>query len=657
MNLNDENLYIKINKCDDDRIFALAEGLRRGISKEELHGLTMIDLWFLSGLENIVNMEKDLKNNITDKLLFEANDMGFTDKEVCDLTGIELDEILEMKKSNNISTVYKMVDTCSGEFEAKTPYYYSCFEEEDENIISDNKKILVLGSGPIRIGQGIEFDYCCVHGSWAIKDAGYDSIMINNNPETVSTDFDTSDKLYFESLYIDDVMNIINSEKPEGVIVQLGGQTSVNLAPKLFDRGINILGTSYESMDIAEDRDKFRKFLDNLNIPSPMGESITNLEEAMAVVKKIEYPVVVRPSYVIGGRAMQVVYSDMGLKKYMEETVEASSENPILIDKYVKGIEIEVDAIGDGEDILIPGIMEHIEKTGVHSGDSISVYPNISLSNEVVDKLVKYTKEIAEKLRIIGLINIQYVYDGDKIYVIEVNPRASRTVPILSKVTGVPMVKLAVDAMVGKKLKDTKYGTGLMNSKNFYAVKVPVFSGEKLADVDMSLGPEMKSTGEVLGIDVDLNKAIYKGFVASGIKIPQKGTMYVSLNESDREESLAILKGYEKLGFNILASVSTHNFLKKHDIPCELIPIYEVEKLIKDGQINIMISTFIRDSNQYDLDLRIMRKMIENRLPLFTCIDTARVFEDVIKVEYGETEVGYKYIEEYLQIGGDLNGN
>lgn len=652
MDMSDEELYKKIRKCDDERVFALSEAIRRNMSNEELYEITHIDKWFLNGLRKIIAMEERLKNDTFDNaLLYDAESMGFTDKEISDLTGLTVSEIIDIRSEKHIQPVYKMVDTCAGEFDAKTPYYYSCYEEEDENIISENKKILVIGSGPIRIGQGIEFDYSCVHGVWAIKEAGYQSIMVNNNPETVSTDFDIADKLYFESLYIDNIMNIIRSEKPEGVIVQLGGQTSVNLAEALSKNGVKILGTSYESMDLAEDREKFGNFLETLNIPCPKGNAVTNIEEALRTVEELGYPVVVRPSYVIGGRAMEVVQDEDGLIRYMTEAVSLSSKYPVLIDKYVSGIEIEVDAISDGTDILIPGIMEHVEKTGVHSGDSISVYPHISLSEETVNKLVSYTKAIAKDLKTVGLINIQYVFDGKDIYVIEVNPRASRTVPILSKVTGVPMVKLAVNAMLGQKLSDSEYGTGLMENKNLYAVKVPVFSGEKLTDVDMYLGPEMKSTGEVLGIDKELDKAIYKGFVASGIKIPTSGSIYASLREVDKnEEGLEIIKSYADMGFKIYGSVSTAKFLKENNVDCKMIPQYEVEKAIKNGDINMMINTPTRGNNKLSLGFRIRRKMIENRIPLFTCIDTAKAFKTAIDIKRNNEEISYRTVKEYLSL-------
>ncbi len=650
MDMTEEELYEKLEMCDDERIFALADALRRGITVEKLYEFTKVDPWFLYGIANIVNIEKRLeKEPLTKELLYEAEAIGFTDTEISDLTGILRHEIQGFRKSHDIYPVYKMVDTCGGEFDAETPYYYSCYEEEDENRISDREKIIVIGSGPIRIGQGIEFDYCCVHGVWAIKDAGYESIIINNNPETVSTDFDTADKLYFESLYIDDVMNMIKRENPKGVILQFGGQTSVNLAPKLYERGVNILGTSYASIDLAEDRDKFREFLGELSIPCPVGKAAIDMEGAFAAVEELGYPVVVRPSYVIGGRAMQVVYDEYGLKRYMEEAVGLSSKYPILIDKYVRGTEIEVDAIADGEDVLMPGIMEHVEKTGVHSGDSITIYPYMTLNDETVQKLIEYTKRIVRGLKIIGLVNIQYVYDGSDVYVIEVNPRASRTVPILSKVTGVPMVKMAVNTMLGQKLKDTSYGTGLMEKKPLYAAKVPVFSGEKLKDADMYLGPEMKSTGEVLGIDRDLNKAIYKGFTAAGIKMPLEGGLYVSLRKVNREESLSTIQDYIDLGFKLYASKGTGEFLKSQGIQCEVLSASKVIEYITQGKINIVVNTPTRGNNLGSQGFQIRRKAIEYRVPVFTSIDTVKAFETAIKVRKNNEKIEYQCIDEYLQ--------
>ncbi len=567
--LTDGELREKIGVQDDERIYALAEALRRGAAVDVLHRSTGIDPWFLNCLKNITDMERRLSTEkLTPSLLYQAERMGFTDQEIKDLSGAHRAAMQDIRIYNDIFPVYKMVDTCGGEFKAKTPYYYSCFDREDECQISDRQKVLVIGSGPIRIGQGIEFDYCCVHGVWALQKAGYEAIIMNNNPETVSTDFDTSDKLYFESLHMDDVMNVIKKERPQGVIVQFGGQTSLNLAQRLAERSINILGTSYTSIDLAEDREKFSDLLHKLDIPTPEGRAVGTEEEAFAAVNDLGYPLVVRPSYVIGGRAMQVVYSDEELHKYLKGAVSLSTEHPVLIDKYIQGKEVEVDAVADGSDVLIPGIMEHVERTGVHSGDSISVYPSCSLPETVKATLTDYTKRIAGALHIVGLVNIQYAWDGERVYVIEVNPRASRTVPILSKVTAIPMIELAVNAMLGRKLTDMDWGTGLAENRKLYAVKVPVFSSEKLTDMDVALGPEMRSTGEVLGLDTDLEHAVYKGFAASGTRIPTKGNIYVSLRDAEKtEQAAAVLEKYAKQGFSLYGSAGTCEYLQQFGIP------------------------------------------------------------------------------------------
>lgn len=646
--LDEEELILKIKKCDDERVFSIAEAFRRNISVEEIYTITKIDRWFLNKINKIVAMEKKLQNEDTSKeLINSAKQMGFSE---ISIKALSKDEETANKELMNVDkSVFKMVDTCSGEFDAQTPYYYSCYEGEDENIISDKKKIIVIGSGPIRIGQGIEFDYSCVHGVWSIKEAGYEAIMINNNPETVSTDFDISDKLYFESLNIDYVMDIIDKEKPEGVILQLGGQTSINLAQKLSENGVNILGSSHESIDTAEDRDKFRAFLDKLNIPCPVGDSVFNESEAKKLVDELGYPVVIRPSYVIGGRSMEVITTDEALSRYMDEYSSNFEKNPVLIDKYIRGIEIEVDAISDGEEILIPGIVEHIEKTGVHSGDSISVYPHITLSDEVVETLIDYTKRISKEINAIGLINIQYVFDGSEVYIIEVNPRASRTVPILSKVTDVPMVKIATEVMLGAKLKDMDYGIGLLKPKDLYAVKVPVFSGEKLTDVDMYLGPEMKSTGEVLGVDRIYEKAVYKGFKGSNIKLPLNGHIYVSLREIDKcLETVEVIKSYVEMGFEIYASFSTGNYLEKQGVKCEVIPQFKIEELIKTDKISMMINTPTRGNNSLSFGFKIRRMMIEKRLPLFTCVETADLFKIALEIESNNTQLDYMTMNEYL---------
>ena len=648
--LTEEQLISKIKMQDDERIFAIGEAFRRDFTVNSINEMTKIDKWFLNKINNIVQIEKKLESkNIDNELICDASTMGFTDDQISSLSNVDVRKIEIIKNLKDIYPVYKMVDTCSGEFEAKTPYYYSCYDSEDENAVTDKEKIMVIGSGPIRIGQGIEFDYCCVHGAWAINKAGYESIMINNNPETVSTDFDTSDKLYFESLFIDDVMNVIRKENPKGVIIQFGGQTSINLGEKLSQRGVNILGTSFESIDLAEDRDKFRKLLGELKVKTPTGSPVKDVEEAFKVVEELGYPVIVRPSYVIGGRAMEVIYDKVALEKYMREAVSLGNEHTIIVDKYVKGTEIEVDAIADGEDILIPGIMEHVERTGVHSGDSITVYPYMTLSEETISKLLENTKKIAKALKIKGVVNIQYVFDGKDVYVIEVNPRASRTVPILSKVTGVPMVNIAVQIMLGNKLKDLGYGTGLMKEHKMYAVKVPVFSNEKLADVDTYLGPEMKSTGEVLGVDYDLDKAIYKGFMAAGIKVDLKGSVYVSLKDVDKEEGTEIVKQYYSEGYKIYASKGTGEILRKQNIECEVIGIVKLFELISKSEVSFIINTPTKGNNCITSGFKIRRKAAEYKVPVFTCIDTAKIFLKAIKIEKENADIEYRPMNVYFE--------
>jgi carbamoyl-phosphate synthase large subunit len=647
--LNVDELIEKIKMQDDERIFAIAEVVRKGITLEEVHNITKIDYWFLNSIKSIVDMEVDIREEASNENIIKAKKMGFTVKEISRICKKDEETIRYILKENNITPVYKMVDTCSGEFEADTPYYYSCYEDEDENKIYDDKKIIVLGSGPIRIGQGIEFDYCCVHGVWGIKEAGYKSIIINNNPETVSTDFDTADKLYFESLYIDNVLDIIEKEKPYGVIVQFGGQTAINLAGKLNEKNVNILGTSFESIDLAEDREKFSKLLNDIEIPLPEGVSVTNMEEAYRAVNKLKYPVIVRPSYVIGGRAMQVVHDDATLEKYMKDAVNLSKDYPVLIDRYVRGTEIEVDAISDGEEVLIPGIMEHVERTGVHSGDSITMYPTKTLSNEVLETLEKSTKKIAKALNIKGLFNIQYVYDGKDVYVIEVNPRASRTVPILSKVTGVQMVKLAVDVMLGGKVKDFGYGTGIIKDHKLFAVKVPVFSNEKLVDVDTYLGPEMKSTGEVLGVGKDFPSAIYKGFCGANYVIPTEGNIYVALKDLDKEEGIETIKRYVELGFNIYASSETGKHIKKNGLHCEILEIEDVINNLGDGNIKFIINSPTKGNRLETLGFRLRRKAAEHRIPVFTCIDTASIFLTAVEYKKSNKEVAYSPMNDYFK--------
>ena len=653
-NLNDEDLIEKMKACDDERIFCIAEVMRRELMDvEALYQMLKIDRWFLNKIQGIIDMEHQLqKGPLTKELVYEAEYRGFTDSDIIELSGISRDVLQDIRVYNDIYPVYKMVDTCGGEFDAVTPYYYSCYDEEDESVPSHEKKILVIGSGPIRIGQGIEFDYCCVQGVWAIKDLGYEAIIMNNNPETVSTDFDTSDKLYFESLNIDDVMNVIKRERPYGVILQFGGQTSLNLAEKLNSRSINILGTAYHNIDLAEDREKFCELLESLHIAVPEGLAVTNEEEAFEAVRRLGYPLVVRPSYVIGGRAMQVVYNDTELTRYLKEAVSLSTEHPVLIDQYIQGKEIEVDAIADGEDILIPGIMEHIERAGVHSGDSISVYPDYSLSEDVEATLIDYTKRIAKALNVVGLVNIQYAYDGNKIYVIEVNPRASRTVPILSKVTRVPMVKLAVAAMLGHKLSESDYGTGLYKRSEEYAVKVPVFSSAKLTDMDIALGPEMKSTGEVLGIDKELDKALYKGFLGAGMNIPTEGNIFVTLKDSEQNQYTAdILSDYIDAGFKMYVTDDTMDFFKAHDLPAEEMDYDTAQKWIMNHSTDseeklAMVINLPTVANRKNTDsFPVRRKAIERGISVMTCMDTAWAFLKAIRLKQNDTKLEYKALD------------
>ncbi|MDR3363631.1 MAG: carbamoyl-phosphate synthase (glutamine-hydrolyzing) large subunit [Clostridiales Family XIII bacterium] len=672
MKMGDDELVRKIEERDDDRIFAIAEAIRRGIDAagrgggahtdtaglfaiDNLHGITKVDKWFLGKLYRIVKMEKTLAGTggkLDAAIIYEAEEIGFTDNEILKLSGARREVLTDIRVYNDIFPVYKMVDTCGGEFEARTPYYYSCFDAEDESRISDEEKILLVGSGPIRIGQGIEFDYCCVRGVWAIKELGYEAVIINNNPETVSTDFDTSDKLYFEALHIDDVMNVIKNERPRGVILQFGGQTSLNLAEELDRRGINILGTSFESIDLAEDRQKTADFLAALGIKTPPGFSVTTKEAAFEAVAALGYPLVVRPSYVIGGRAMQVVYTDRELLEYLTEAVSLSDDHPVLIDKYIQGKELEVDAISDGEDILIPGIMEHVERTGVHSGDSISVYPPHTAPKHVTDTLIDYTNRITRALKTCGLVNIQYAWDGDEIYVIEVNPRASRTVPIISKVTGVPMVRLAVAAMLGHKLRDSEYGTGLYKTMKLTAVKVPVFSGAKLTDVDIALGPEMKSTGEVLGIDETFEKAAYKGFLASGVQIPGGGGLYVRLRDSEKNEnSLGVVRAYINEGFEVISYGGTLAYLREQGAGAAEMDAAEARRGIAEGAIKAVLDIPAAPNRPETDSFEIRRYATERNLPVLTCIDTAEAFLLAVRMKKSDEQPVYRTLAEYVGAG------
>ena len=637
-------LMEKLAVCDDERIFAIAELMRRKeATVEEISSASGIDEWFVGKIYNLIHMEERLAyEDLSVDLIKEAETMGFTDKEIIDLSGISGAALKDIREYNNIFPVYKIVDGCKVGDEVLSPYYYSCMGEEDESSPSDSKKILVVGSGPIRIGQGIEFDYCCVKGVWALKEMGYESIMINNNPETVSTDFDTSDKLYFEALHIDDVMNVIKKERPEGVILQFGGQTALNLAEGLSERGIRILGTSNKSIEMAEDREKFSELLKSINVPQPNGTSIHTMEQAKGIGEELGFPVIVRPSFVIGGRAMQVVYNEEELKLYLTEAVSLSEEHPVLVDKYIEGTEFEIDAIGDGDDVLIPGIMEHIERTGIHSGDSISVYPADFMDRGALDKAIDYLRKIVKALNIVGLVNVQYVYDGKNVYIIEVNPRASRTVPILSKSTGIPMVQVATEVMLGKKLKDMPYGTGLYKKSDVYAVKVPVFSGAKLPEMEVAVGPEMRSTGEALGMDKDPGAAIYKGFKGAGIPIITEGGVYVSLRDHDKtRESAEILKKYTLKGFKLYGSLGTALYLKDRGIACQGIKLSKVSEMIGNG-IDLVINVPQVSNNVEKGMFAIRRQAIERGIPVLTCMDTAGAYLIASDIKRSKAEITYK---------------
>lgn len=635
--ISDELLEKRIRVAGDERLFYIAEALNRGITIETIHDWSKIDLFFLYKLEGIIKLEKVLAENPFDlELAKTAKEKGFADIQLAKLWNSSEKEVYEWRAANKLVPVYKMVDTCAAEFESGTPYYYGTYEEENESIVTDKKSIVVLGSGPIRIGQGIEFDYATVHSVWAIKEAGYEAIIINNNPETVSTDFSISDKLYFEPLTIEDVMHIIDLEKPEGVVVQFGGQTAINLASQLAERGVKILGTSLEDLDRAEDRDKFEQSLRDLAIPQPKGKTALTVEEAIVVAESIGYPVLVRPSYVLGGRAMQIVYKNEELIPYMENAVKASPGQPILIDRYLTGKEIEVDAICDGEDVVIPGIMEHIERAGVHSGDSIAVYPPQSLSEEIKQTLVNYTTRLAKGLNIVGLLNIQYVVSKGEVFVLEVNPRSSRTVPFLSKITNVPMAKIATKVILGKSLKEQGYTSGLVPEKSGVFVKVPVFSFAKLRRVDITLGPEMKSTGEVMGKDTTLEKALYKGLVASGMKIQTFGTVLMTIGDKDKEEALQLAKRFTNIGYSIMATSGTAEFLESNQIPVKVVDKIGGEgttliDVIRNGQTQFVINTFSKGSQPARDGFRIRRESVENGIPCLTSLDTAEAILRVVE--------------------------
>ena len=648
---SDEKVEKRIRKAGDERLFYIAEALKRGVTPETIHEWSEIDLFFLYKMQGIVKLEKELASHPFDREWAEkAKKKGFSDIALAKVWDSSEKTIYDWRVKEGIVPVYKMVDTCAAEFESETPYFYGTYEDENESIVTDKESVIVLGSGPIRIGQGVEFDYATVHSVWAIKEAGYEAIIINNNPETVSTDFSISDKLYFEPLTIEDVMHIIDLEKPIGVVVQFGGQTAINLAAQLVEHGVKILGTTLEDLDRAEDRDKFEHALVQMNIPMPKGKTALSVNEALEIATDIGYPVLVRPSYVLGGRAMEIVYKQEELLHYMENAVKINQKHPVLIDRYLTGKEIEVDAICDGTDVLIPGIMEHIERAGVHSGDSIAVYPTQSVSQEVKEKLITYTEKLARGLKIVGLLNIQYVVANEEVFVLEVNPRSSRTVPFLSKITNVPMAKIATKVILGQTLVSQGYQSGLIPETNSVYVKVPVFSFAKLRRVDISLGPEMKSTGEVMGKDYTLEKALYKGLVASGMKIQNFGTVLLTVADKDKNEALQLAKRFSTIGYRLMATSGTADYLKNAGIPVSVVSKIGTEgpdllDVIRNGEAQFVVNTFSKGKQPERDGFRIRRESVENGVPCLTSLDTAEAILRVIESMSFSAEAMDKPIE------------
>ena len=632
-----EEIMEKVQAASDERLFFIGEALRRGVSLDQIHDMTKIDCFFLDKMQHIIDLEHELKANPHDlNLLAYAKRYGFSDKIIAHRWQTTEAEVYQLRQEAGITPVFKMVDTCAAEFESSTPYFYSSYEAENESMVTDKPKIVVLGSGPIRIGQGVEFDYATVHAVLAIKAAGYEAIIINNNPETVSTDFTISDKLYFEPLTEEDVMAILNHEQPLGVVVQFGGQTAINLADKLQRHGVKILGTSLEEIDKAENRDKFEHLLHELAIPQPLGKTASDTETAVTNAASIGYPVLVRPSYVLGGRAMEIVYEEADLRRYMETAVRVSPEHPVLTDRYLIGQEIEVDAICDGQTVVIPGIMEHIERAGVHSGDSIAVYPPQTLSQAQKELLVDYTIRLAKGLNIVGLLNIQYVLSKGELYVLEVNPRSSRTVPFLSKITGVPMAQLAMQAILGQSLSDLGYQIGLLPEPSAVYTKVPVFSFQKLKDVDTALGPEMKSTGEVMGSDFTLEKSLYKGLVAAGIQVKDQGTILFTVANEDKAEALELARRFSDLGFNLLATPGTADYLSQAGLKVASVgkigsQDHNVLDAIYQGQVDLVINTTSKDKDVTKDGFKIRRVASEQEIVCFTSLDTSMALLKVLE--------------------------
>lgn len=629
--------YIDIGT--DDRIFAIAELLRKNVDIDEINSITKIDVLFLNSLKKIVDFENVICENPGNvKVLKQAKKIGFSDSYISSCWNMAEDEVYKLRKKNKIYPVYKMIDTCASEFESYVPYFYSSYEDENESIISNNKKIIVLGAGPIRIGQGVEFDYSTVHAVKTIKEAGIEAIIINNNPETVSTDYTTSDKLYFEPLTTEDVMNIIDLEKPYGVIASLGGQTAINLAESLNNRGVKIIGTDFEAIERAENRDSFEKVMKELRIPQPQGDAVTNIEDGIKVAERIGYPVLVRPSYVLGGRAMQIVSNKEALVKYLTEAVSINTKNPVLVDKYIMGRELEVDAVCDGKDVFIPGIMEHVEKTGIHSGDSISVYPTFDIDESIKEKIIDYTVKLGLGIGIVGLYNIQFIVDKENdVYVIEVNPRSSRTVPFISKSTGYSLADIGTLAMLGVSLKKQGFDKVYPKEKDWWYVKAPVFSFSKLKGLDVYLSPEMKSTGEAIGYDKKFTRALYKALQSSGMHVVNYGTLFVTLADKDKEEALPLIRRFYKLGFNIESTKGTGEFLKNNGIRTRIKKKIsegsnEILESIRKGYVSYVINTTgLNSLGQDDDEFKIRRCSVENNVTMFTSLDTVKALLEVLE--------------------------
>ena len=645
-----EEMMTYIKDGTDDRIYAIAELMRRDVDLGLIYDTTKIDMFFLEKMKHIVEMEKILKKNVGDiETLKAVKKMGFSDKYIAQVWKKKENDIYQLRKKHNIYPVYKMIDTCSSEFESYVPYFYSTYEEENESIISDKKKVIVLGAGPIRIGQGVEFDYSTVHAVKTIKEAGYEAIIINNNPETVSTDYTTSDKLYFEPLTVEDVMNIVELEKPEGVVAALGGQTAINLAGPLSKLGVKIIGTDVNAIEKAENRDAFERVMKDLKLLQPRGEAVTNIEDGIKVAKEIGYPVLVRPSYVLGGRAMQIVSNQRALEKYLKTAVEINTEQPVLVDKYITGKELEVDAVCDGKDVFIPGIMEHVEKTGIHSGDSISIYPTFSVSQKAKDTIIDYTVKLGLGIGIVGLYNIQFIVDKhEDVYVIEVNPRSSRTVPFISKSTGYSLADIGTLVMLGKSLKEQGITQVYPKEKEKWYVKAPAFSFSKLSGLDATLSPEMKSTGEAIGYDKKLTRALYKALQSSGMKLANYGTIFVTIADKDKEEALPLIRRFYNLGFNIEATKGTAKFLKEHGIRTRVKKKIsegseEILESLRKGYVSYVINTRNIDSIDQETDGSYIRRCAtQNNVPMFTALDTVRAVLDVLE----EITLGISTIDE-----------